>query len=103
MISLIKEDSSFDGVYDFTTQYKEIFSEDTEFTLIVCYDSSWNPCEYANSSYQVFFVYEGYDSTDDIYSASCYAYKIEQGDLLNKTNYTEIYHLNTSKHIPERM
>lgn len=103
ILSLVKEDPAFAGITDFSEDYTEIFGKECAFTLLLCYDSDWTACSYENSIYQILFIYKGYDPKEDVYNASTYAYQLHQSGTTLDEKYTEIYHLDLVKHIPERM
>lgn len=103
ILSLVKDDPAFTGIVDFSEQYQETFGKEGEFALLLCYDANWSTCSYEESSYQFVFSYEGYEPETDVYNASTYAYRVNQAGISFKEKYSEIYHLNICKHIPERM
>lgn len=103
IISLVSDDPAFTGIHDFSVQFRDTFKKDGEFALLLCYDSDWEACSYESSSYQIIFIYEGYDSETDVYNAATYTYQVNQTGTSFEEKYSEIYHLNICKHIPERM
>ena len=103
LLSLVKEDSAFAGIMDYSAEYEDAFSQESIFALLLCYDADWIPCTLEESCYQIVFAYEGYDSESDVYNASTYAYRVNPTGTTFEEKYHEIYHLDISKHIPERM
>lgn len=112
ILALTGEDSALAGLQDVSGQRLDFFPGEGEFSLLICYDADWHPCSKEQSRYEVFFIYEGYDTDADVCRASAYAYRIGQPDTSGAepsaadssiTEYEEIYHLNICKHLPERM
>lgn len=99
ILSLVADDITFKGALD--TENPGPVSNGL-FSLLFCFDENGKACSFKNSSTLIQFCYSGYDTENDVYNASSYAYHVtlsEDGDR----NYQEIYHLNVSKHVPERM
>lgn len=103
IISLVQNDPSFSGIADFSENCEDFPGTDKEFALLLCYDSDWKSCSFDKSSYQIIFIYRGYDSSEDVYHASTYAYRYNHSGTTFTEKYDEIYHLDITKHIPERM
>lgn len=100
---LLAEDSAFAGITDYTAEYMDVFSTETEFALSLFYSEDWHPVSPDKYSYQIIFSFDGYDTENNVYNASTYAYRVNPAAVSAGSKYDEIYHLNVCKHIPERM